>query len=477
MKKFTSLLLIAMMALSLVSVAAFTSSAEDTIPWQMYGTGMENWSGNTQLLLQADMPETLIGDTTTPWTITFTWDGGSKTVSQCSTSHYRWKADEPKTIQRFTIVIADQANQFIPEVGVEYTVTATVTKDGTTYNFAGETPFVLPVEPIVPEDYNYGEAPIVPDIPEEVAFDIEVYGSGFENWAGSSNKGDEAGVVQMLICPKIAGAKAAALYATDIEWTFTIAGNDGSSKTVTLVQSSQYDGGSWGIVRFEPVLTEQANQFIPVPGVAYTVSATVVAGETTYVGTSAADAFTWPTQNDDGTPYADPIVPDAYDYSDVPVEPVIPEIEVTPYQKGWENWSEQTQLLIVAPYSAEAESYTWEITLGDKTFTLAPSSNYDFGNGTAIWRFETCLGEGENQFIPVAGTTYTVSAKVYNADNELVYTVKSAQDAVWEVPADFEPIVPEVEEPVTGDATVYAIVFAVVALMGMGVVVTKKVRA
>ena len=172
-------------------------------------------------------------------------------------------------------------------------------------------------------------------------------------------------------------------------------------------------------------------------------------------------------------------------------------IEITPFSKGWENWTggtggEQTQLLITAPIVPDAttKAYTWEITIGDKTITLKSSSQYNFGNGKAIWRFETCLAEGDNQYIPENGTSGTVSAKIYNEAGELVYVANAAADATWEVTMD--PIVPEVEEPIdppavdpidppadddgagqAGDAAVYATILVAIAAVAL-VVISKK---
>ena len=132
------------------------------------------------------------------------------------------------------------------------------------------------------------------------------------------------------------------------------------------------------------------------------------------------------------------------------------------------------------------ESYTWELTIYDTTtwdkqvITMKCSSAYD----TWLRRFEVCLGEGENQFVPELGKEYTVSAKIYNHAGELVIVADEAAGFV----CGEQPIVPSTpnipvdppvdpgEEPDTGDATVYAIIFAVVAIMGMGVVITKKVH-
>ncbi|MBQ8399359.1 MAG: DUF3472 domain-containing protein, partial [Clostridia bacterium] len=60
-------------------------------------------------------------------------------------------------------------------------------------------------------------------------------------------------------------------------------------------------------------------------------------------------------------------------------------LTLSPYGTGWENWSDQTQLLIMAELPLESGlSYDWQFTLTDskgvsKTITLTPSSYYDFG--------------------------------------------------------------------------------------------------
>ena len=151
--------------------ADFEPVVPNVLPLKLYGTGFENWSGNTQLLVQPIvMPESLIGDHDTEWTITFAWDGGSKTVTQKATSEYRWSSTATKTIVRFTPVIADKDNQFIPEVGVAYTVSGSVTVDGVTYTFeseAGEYSFTAAEGAIVPDEYKYeDETPVTPDTPD-----------------------------------------------------------------------------------------------------------------------------------------------------------------------------------------------------------------------------------------------------------------------------------------------------------------------
>ncbi len=264
----------------------------------------------------------------------------------------------------------------------------------------------------VPEKPTVEEIKVSPYAPDSL--------KGFENWSEQT---------QLLICT----TKEVPLDAT---WVLKI--SDGITvKVITVKATTGYD--TW-LRRFEICCYEGENQFIPVKGTEYTISAEIydVAGNMIFTA-PAAEGFVCEL---------DPIVPQP--------EPEGPkEITVQPYSNGWENWSGQTQLLIIAPFDssiAGSTGFTWEITLGGKTITLVPSSWYDFGNGNTIWRFETCLGEGENQFIPEAGASYVITAKVYNGE-ELVYIVTAAAGMTWDVPADFVPIVPETEEPKVGFVT------------------------
>ena len=169
-----------------------------------------------------------------------------------------------------------------------------------------------------------------------------------------------------------------------------------------------------------------------------------------------------------------------YTLNVVDPEPAGPEeIEIRPWSYGWENWSEQTQLLIVAPISPDdrTSEFVWEITIGDKTFKAVPSSYYDLNDGTAIWRFETCLLEGDNKYVPTPGNTHSITANIYENET-LIMTATTKDGAVWTVPADLVPVDPDapVEPPKTGDNTVFAVVFILISLFGMAVVATKKVR-
>ncbi len=174
-------------------------------------------------------------------------------------------------------------------------------------------------------------------------------------------------------------------------------------------------------------------------------------------------------------------------------EPVGPAaITISPYDPsglcGFQNWDGgngmQTQLLICTTAPVDA-NYTWELTIYEvktwekQVINLKPSSTYE----DWLCRFEVCLGEGDNQFIPEIGEEYTVSANIYNEAGELVIVAEAAagffchEQPIVPEPPVVEPPVDPGEQPDTGDATVYAIVFATVALIGMGVVVTKKVKA
>ena len=96
-----------------------------------------------------------------------------------------------------------------------------------------------------------------------------------------------------------------------------------------------------------------------------------------------------------------------------------------------------------------------------------------------LYRFETCMGEGDNQFVPVKDTDYTVQITVYGEDGAELYKSEATSGFVCKM----DPVVPE-EEPVdppvdpidppqAGDATAIIAVLAIVALFGAAVV-TKK---
>ena len=108
-------------------------------------------------------------------------------------------------------------------------------------------------------------------------------------------------------------------------------------------------------------------------------------------------------------------------------------LTITPYADGWENWNDQTQLLlklvadnafgdtIEAEFLNNAADYLFELTFDDGesvvTKNIAPSSK----SGNLLLRFQTCIAP--DAFVPTNGKTYKVTLKVYDpAGTTLLYT-------------------------------------------------------
>lgn len=215
---------------------------------------------------------------------------------------------------------------------------------------------------------------------------------------------------------------------------------------------------------------------------AYTVSlefSDVATGKVKYAGTSAVGAFNKPSAT-----FTEPIIPDPIPHPQVPEAT---KIKIVGKFGNWGNWVNSpnkgdaeavTQLLVGITDEAGKKididaSLTWKLTISadgtSKTITLSPATkalDYD------LYRFETCLGEGENQFVPVKGTDYTVKIEVYEGE-----TLKYESDAVSGFTCPMDPIVPAVVTPPTGDTTAVIVVLAVVAMIGTALVVSKKVLA
>ena len=301
---------------------------------------------------------------------------------------------------------------------------------------------------------------------------------GWENWSGAT---------QLYVCTNNSEATV-----TD-DSVFEITLNDGTtSKTITATRSSSYSFGatSYTINRFTVCLFEGENQFIPAVNAAYSISVKIYNdGELAY---TAPETEGWYNA-------FEPIVPEPAPEPEGPVA-----IKIFPKFGKWENWINSpnnpnnvpgatdeekqpgvTQLLVGISDANDAKididaALTWKVTIsaGDesKTITMAPATKaLDYN----LYRFETCLGEGENQFIPVNGTDYTVQITVLGEDGEELYKSEAVSGFV----CPMDPVVPEtpvepqppvVEPPVAGDATVMIAVLAVVALFGAAVV-TKKV--
>ena len=126
---------------------------------------------------------------------------------------------------------------------------------------------------------------------------------------------------------------------------------------------------------------------------------------------------------------------------------------------GMENWSEQTQLLLIAPLDeAVGNTLKWEITLNDgttsKTISLFPSTSYPIDAETCLFRFTPCTGIGENRFVPTPGVEYTVRVKFYDGD-VLTHVGIPMAGLTWSLEKDLTPIVPEeITEPEPTDSWV-----------------------
>ena len=223
---------------------------------------------------------------------------------------------------------------------------------------------------------------------------------------------------------------------------------------------------------------------IPVKGHTYTIGlefSDVKTGEVKYAGTSETGAF---NQFNDAFTANGAIVPDPIPH---PQAPEATKIKIVGKFGNWENWVNSpnkgdaeavTQLLVGITDEAGKKididaSLTWKLTISadgtSKTITLSPATkalDYD------LYRFETCLGEGANQFVPVKGTNYTVKIEVYEGE-----VLKYESEAVSGFTCPMDPIVPAVVTPPTGDTTAVIVVLAVVAMIGTALVVSKKVLA
>lgn len=217
---------------------------------------------------------------------------------------------------------------------------------------------------------------------------------------------------------------------------------------------------------------------------AYTVSlefSDVATGKVKYAGTSAVGAFNKPSAT-----FTEPIIPDPIPHPQVPEAT---KIKIVGKFGNWENWVNSpnkgdaeavTQLLVGITDEAGKKididaSLTWKLTISadgtSKTITLSPATKalaYD------LYRFETCLATGDNQFVPVKGTDYTVKIEVYEGE-----VLKYESEAVSGFTCPMDPIVPTpVNPPVdTGDATALIVVLSLVAMIGTALVVSKKVLA
>lgn len=303
------------------------------------------------------------------------------------------------------------------------------------------------------------------------------YGAGMENWSNET---------QVLLTPTLNSAyeQSKFLAAT---WTLTFEGSDGSSKTVTLKPSSSYNGGTWGILRFQPcVEAEPENRFVPVKGVTYKVTFVVEIDGTVYTNivknlslsvdpiTHTFYEITWMV---DGVVAAVnhcmegkiPTVPeglfeeydeDGYHVMGAAEDPVPATADATynvvsqrvgltvkPWNSGYENWpggtgGTQFQLLLCPDDYTGADlglisndawkNYTFVLTINGTDYAINPSSAYSAGG---LLRFETMLAE--DKFTPAAGTVYTIYMTIYNLDGTVAYRTTTPAEVAF--PDGFVP--------------------------------------
>lgn len=107
----------------------------------------------------------------------------------------------------------------------------------------------------------------------------------------------------------------------------------------------------------------------------------------------------------------------------VAVYEVVKDITIEKVYNGWENWSNNTQLLLKI-YDFEGNKFTslwdkrndyvWELTINGEKCNVTPSSEYlDW----ALYRFAVCVDE---VFVPVSGAEYQVSLTIYEKDGQTV---------------------------------------------------------
>ncbi len=330
MKKFTSLLLIAMMMLSLVSIAVFTVSADEVETLQIspaYGQ-IENWGGKTYFITTVTSADNAtlygnLGNGTWKLKLSIADEAAEKTYVVDEYAFDNTGAEIYATsFLRFAV-----CEYGIPvTLGSTYTVRVEIFADGElimagtsdTGAFANFNDGFKADGPVIPDPVPHTSTVVDGVFPAEdidTTLNVVPKFGGMENWPNSPNKGEEADVYQLLVgALNKNGAIPSSILSTDVVWTLTITGSDGSAKTINVKPATTY---GTELVRFETVLQDKANQFIPVAGVNYTVEVSATGADgITYTGKSEEGAFACA---------ADfvPTVPEAYDYSDDPVDPPV----------------------------------------------------------------------------------------------------------------------------------------------------------
>ena len=277
------------------------------------GIVLENWGGETQVLLCPKLNGAYAESKfmAATWTLTFEGsDGSSKTVTLKPSSSNN--AGDWGILRFQPCVEPEPENRFVPVKDVTYTVTFVVEIDGTVYTNIVKN-FSLSVEPITHTFYEItwmvdgvvaavthcmeGKIPTAPAglleeydedgyhvmgvaedpvaatadatynvVSQRVGLTVEPWNEGYENWPG----GTGGTQFQLLLCPNdYTGADLGLIsnYAwRNYNFVLTINGTD-----YAINPSSAYSKG--GLLRFETMLAE--DKFTPVAGTVYTIYMTI----------------------------------------------------------------------------------------------------------------------------------------------------------------------------------------------------------
>ena len=479
MKKLCALLLVAVMCLGLLPFAVSADEPTAIVIAPKFGA-WENWvnspnnpdgpgaqPGVTQLLVGITDAEgqKIDIDAALTWKLAITAGEETKTITLSPAT----KALD-YNLYRFEVCLAEGENQFVPAAGTDYTVQISV-YDGETlaYQSAAVAGFTTPAD-FVPQVPGSEPTP-EPTYEFPYTFEVTPHFGEVENWSGGT------WFIAGYELPAGEGEPEGTIANKVKDGTYKLAvtlKDETTGETLEIPEyffdtpsKEFYIDGNFAFFR----IAACEYGLTPVVDHTYTISYAITEnGEARYAGTSAEGAF---DAFNDAFKADGAIVPDEIPHPNggVPVpEPVVKQdITIEPKFGAWENWVNSpnnpngagvqpgvTQLLIGIT-DAEGKkididaALTWKITItaGEetKTITLSPATKaLDYN----LYRFEVCLAEGENQFVPVAGTDYTVQVSVYDGE-DLAY--ESTAVSGFTVPADLVPVVPGAEEEPTPEPT------------------------
>ena len=256
-----------------------------------------------------------------------------------------------------------------------------------------------------------------------------LYGSGMSNCYNSENDpdGPYSGVEVTQINYGIQFGKrftetmSNLLYNSreDYVWTLHVSSYADRSdvKDYVMTPVSRFSTSYAAVYQFEPCLAD--TPFVPNKDRVYYIDLTIETDKAIYDITGSADGY---VLNE---------MPAGGSYVEDGITKITTGPHVTDTATGWENMkaptdsAEQTHLSIrvYGDGTAAYKNDVWQITLDyfggtAKTITLVPTSTASFAHGT-VYRFQTCLGEGENKFVPRQDEDYSVSVQIYQ-NNKLI---------------------------------------------------------